>query len=158
MATSWQDPYRSFKFEVECEAFVRAGFSKISGFSETTEDIEYREGGENETPHHLPGQTKFGDITLERGISRDEEFVQWRQLIFNVFSTKGVQPPNDNFRKDLTVYLKDKAGNRVKQWNIKRAWPKEFKVGDLDANANDVEIETMVLANEGWEVINLAID
>lgn len=156
MVTSWQDPYRNYKFEVECDGFARAGFSKISGFSETTEDIEYREGGENETPHHLPGQTKFGDITMERGISRDEDFIAWRQLVFDVFKTNGNQPPNDDFRKEITVYLKDKEGMRVKMWKIKRAWPKEFKVGDLDANANDVEIETIVFANEGWEVTNLA--
>lgn len=154
MAT-WQDPYRNFKFRLEIAGFARAGFSKVSGFGETTEDIEYREGGENETPHHLPGQTKFGDITLERGASRDEDFPLWRQQIFDVNKAEGFQPPNDDFRKDVVIYLRDKEGRDVKQWTIRRAWPKEYKVGDLDANANEVEIESMVLANEGWEVLNL---
>jgi phage tail-like protein len=157
VVTNYQDPYRNFKFEVQSGAFVRAGFSKISGFSETTEDIEYREGGENETPHHLPGQTKFGDLTLERGMSRDEDFIKWRQQIFSVFNKDGKQPPNDSFRQDLDIYLKDKEGNRVKHWHVSRAWPKEFKAGDLDANANEVEIESIILANEGIEFKNLVL-
>jgi phage tail-like protein len=150
MAT-WQDPYRNFKFRVDVEGFTRAGFSKISGFEENTEDVEYREGGENETPHHLPGQTKFGDLTLERGVSRDDDFIGWRKLIFDVNRESGEQPPNDDFRKDIVIYLRDKEGNDVKKWTVRRAWPKSFKHGDLDANANEVEIETIVLANEGWD-------
>jgi phage tail-like protein len=149
MAT-WQDPYRNFKFRVDVEGFTRAGFAKISGFEETTEDIEYREGGENETPHHLPGQTKFGDLTMERGISRDEDFVNWRQQIFDANRADGEQPPNDEFRKTVVVYLRDKAGNDVKKWTVQRCWPKSLKHGDLDANGNEVDIETIVLANEGW--------
>lgn len=153
--TTYQDPYRNFKFRVEITGFIRAGFAKISGLEETTEDIEYREGGENETPHHLTGQTKFGDITMERGISRDEDFVNWRQLIFDANQVEGFQPPNDDYRKVVVIYLRDKAGNDVKQWTVQGCWPKSLKHGDLDANGNEVDIETIVLANEGWTYTKL---
>lgn len=142
------DPYRNFKFEVEIDGFVRAGFSKVTGLSRTTEEITYREGGENETPHKLPGQTSFGDVTLERGISDDDDFQSWSDTIFNVDQVEGAQG-DDEFRRNVVVYLKNKAGERKVKWTISRAWPKEFSAGDLDASANDVEIESMILANEG---------
>lgn len=142
------DPYRNFKFEVEIDGFVRAGFSKVTGLGRTTEEISYREGGENETPHKLPGQTSFGDVTLERGISDDEDFQNWSDTIFNVDQVEG-QQGDDEFRRKVVVYLKNKAGDRVVKWTVTRAWPKEFNAADLDANANDVLIESMVLANEG---------
>ena len=143
------DPYRNFKFEVEINGFLRAGFSIASGLSETTEDIEYREGGENETPHHIPGQTKFGDVTLSRGASTDSDFIDWRKEIYDVDQVEGQQGDNESFRKDVTIYLKDKSGARVKKWKLLRCWPKEFSTEDLDANANSVLIQTIVLANEG---------
>jgi phage tail-like protein len=142
------DPYRNFKFEVEIDGFVRAGFSKVSGLSRTTEDIEYREGGENESPHKLPGQTSFSDVTLSRGVSDDEDFQNWSDTIFNVDQVDGEQG-DENFRRTVVVYLKNKAGDRVIKWTILRAWPKEFSTEDLDGAGNDALIDNLVLVNEG---------
>lgn len=143
------DPYRNFKFDVEIDGFTRAGFSKVSGLTETTEDIKYREGGENETPHALSGQTTFGDVTLERGMTIDEDFMSWREQIYSVDRVNGVQGDNDSYRKTVTIHLKDKSGQRVHKWVVKRAWPKEFTTEDLDANGNGVLLQTVVLTNEG---------
>lgn len=142
------DPYRSFKFEVEIDGFVRAGFSKVSGLSRTTEEATYREGGENETPHKLPGQTAFADITLSRGVSDDEDFQNWCDMIYDVDQVEGEQG-GELFRRTVVVYLKNKAGERVIKWRILRAWPKEFNTEDLDASSNDPLIDNLVLANEG---------
>jgi phage tail-like protein len=142
------DKYRNYKFELEIDGFVRAGFQKVTGMGATTEEITYREGGENETPHKLPGQTTFKDITLERGYSDDSDFQDWYSQIFDIDQSDGVQG-DDEFRKTVTIYLKDKAGNRVVKWTVENAWPKDKAVADLDASANDVLIETLILANEG---------
>lgn len=142
------DPYRNFKFEVESNGFTRAGFSKISGLKQSTEVTDYREGGENETPRRLPGQTSFDDVTFERGLSVDEDFVKWTNEIFDVDNVDGIQG-NDQFRKDIVIHLKDKSGKRVKKWKLNRAWPKERSYSDLDASSNDVLIETLVLTHEG---------
>lgn len=148
------DPYRNYKYEVEIDGFVRAGFGKVSGLGHTTEDLSYREGGENETPHKIPGQTTFNDITLERGYSTDEDFQKWSDAIYNIDQGEGAQG-DDEFRRDLTIYLKDKAGNRKVKWKVERAWPKERTTGDLDANANDILMETLILANEGQKETRL---
>jgi phage tail-like protein len=142
------DPYRNFKYEVESDGFIRAGFSKISGLKQTTESTDYREGGENETPRKLPGQTNFDDVTFERGMSQDTDFLDWANEIFDVDNVDG-QQGDENFRKDITIWLKNKAGTRVKKWKMLRCWPKERSYGDLDAASNDVLIESLVIANEG---------
>lgn len=142
------DPYRNFKFEVEIDGFVRAGFSKVTGLKHTVEKVEYREGGENETMRKLPGQSSFDDIVLERGMSTDSDFVDWIEMVFTLDKAEGIQG-DESFRKTPVIYLKDKAGNRVKKWTVYRAWPSEKASPDLDASANDVAIESLTLANEG---------
>jgi len=146
------DPYRNFKFEVEIDGFARAGFSKVSGLKHTIEVTEYREGGENETPRKLPGQSKFDDITLERGMSTDSDFVDWIQQVFNLDNAVGAQGNavgNEGFRRNVIVHLKDKAGDRVVKWTIFNAWPMEEGTADMDATSNDVLIASLVLTNEG---------
>jgi len=142
------DPYRNYKYEVEIDGFTRAGFSKVTGLKETTEKINYREGGDNESPRKLAGQTDFDDIVLERGMSIDNDFNNWRQQIYDVDQVEGNQG-GDDYRRTVIIYLKNKAGTRVKQWTVKKAWPSEKADPDLDAGANDVAIETLTLANEG---------
>ena len=43
------DPYKNFRFLVEIDGIVQAGFSDASGFGSNEEVVEYREGGEAET-------------------------------------------------------------------------------------------------------------
>lgn len=143
------DPYRNYKWEVEIAGFTRAGFSKVTGLKDTTEIIEYNETGNNETPQKLPGQTKFENLVLERGVSFDEDFQAWRKQVFDADKVSGNQGDNESFRKDVTLYLKDKSGKRRVKWKVKRAWPSEKAIGDLDAKANDVLMETLTLAHEG---------
>jgi phage tail-like protein len=144
-----KDPYRNFKFEVEILGFVRAGFQKVTGLKHSIESIDYREGGENETVRKLPGQSTYDDITFERGTSDDTDFIDWMNEIFNLDRTEGNQGDDETIRRKIVVYLKDMRGARRVKWTIYRAWPKEISDGDLDGTANDVHIETMIVANEG---------
>ena len=143
-----RDPYRNFKFEVEIDGFVRGGFRKVSGLKRSTEVITYREGGENESPRKLTGQTDFDPITLERGKSDDSDFLNWCNEIFDTDRTGGAQG-GESYRRTVVVFLKNKAGARVVRWRIRSAWPSEYGTEDLDADGNDVLIDTLVLQNEG---------
>lgn len=154
------DPFRNFKFEVEISGFEQAGFRMVSGLNRTTEIVEYREGGEAETPHKIPGQTTWENITLERGMAtRDAsvEFLAWCNLIYDLDVGNGRDPGNgtgiddgSGFRKTITIWLKNKGGERVAKWEVQRCWPAEWQHEDLDASGNDVFIERLVLAHEGW--------
>ncbi len=46
----------------------------------------------------------------------------------------------------------NEAGQLVISYRVYRAWVSDFTaLSDLDANANAVAIQTLVLQNEGWE-------
>jgi len=151
-----RDPFRNYKFEVEIDGFTHLGFAKVTGLSHTIEVIEYREGGENETSRKLPGQSSFDPVTLERGTGAFNDFNDWAKEIFNLDAVAGAQGDDESFRKDITIYLKNKAGDRVKKWTVFNAWPSSRTVGDLDASGNDVLIETLEIQNEGIKEENLA--
>ena len=150
------DPYRNFKFEVEVAGFTRAGFSMVEGLNQSIEIVEYREGGENETPRKMPGQSTYENLSLARGMSDDSDFLDWIQQLFNLDNTEGIQDAGD-YRKTITIYLKNKSGERVKKWVAYRAWPAEKQNSSLDAQGNDVMIETLILAHEGLKEENIPV-
>ena len=40
------DPYKDFRFLVEIDGIVQAGFTECSGFGSDVEVVDYREGGD----------------------------------------------------------------------------------------------------------------
>ena len=145
------DPYANFKFKVKWDGKYVCAVSKVSGLSRSTEVIEFRSGGDPSMVHRQPGQTKFEAITLERGVTQDEEFAQWVNKVWDLHAGAGKETSLADFRKDIIIELYNEAGQKVLSYNVYRCWPSEFKaLPDLDAKANDVAIQTLKLENEGW--------
>ena len=58
-----------------------------------------------------------------------------------------------NFRKDITINLLNLQGVVVRSYWVFRCWPSEYTaLPELDANANAIAIQMLVLQNEGWEL------
>jgi phage tail-like protein len=146
------DPYKNFKFRVKWDGRYVAGISKVSGLKRTTEVVEHREGGDPSTSRKSPGRVKFEAITLERGVTHDQEFEQWANKVWNFGSGLGAEVSLKNFRKDLIVELYNEAGQVVIAYKVFRARVSEYQaLPDLDANANAIAIQHLKLENEGWE-------
>ena len=146
------DPYKNFKFRVKWDGRYVAGISKVSGLKRTTEVVEHREGGDPSTSRKSPGRVKFEAITLERGVTHDQEFEQWANKVWNFGSGLGAEVSLKNFRRDLIVELYNEAGQVVIAYKVFRAWVSEYQaLPDLDANANAIAIQHLKLENEGWE-------
>ena len=57
-----------------------------------------------------------------------------------------------DFRRDITIELYNLQGVKVRAWNAFRCWVSEFTaVPELDANANAIAFESVVLQNEGFD-------
>jgi phage tail-like protein len=146
------DPYKNFKFRVKWDGRYVAGISKVGGLKRSTEVVEHREGGDPSTSRKSPGRNKFEPITLERGVTHDQEFEQWANKVWNFGSGLGAEVSLASFRKDLIVELYNEAGQPVITYKVYRAWVSEYQaLPDLDANANAVAIQHIKLENEGWE-------
>jgi phage tail-like protein len=135
------DPYLNYNFLVEIDGISRGAFQEASGFDSTVDVVEHREGGENTTLRKLPGMTKYGNITLKWGITDDDELYEWHKAV--------VQGTVE--RKNGSIVLLDRAGEEAVRWNFERAWPAKYTGPDLNAEGNDVAIETLELAHEGIE-------
>jgi phage tail-like protein len=143
------DPYKNFKFRVTVDGADVAGVSKVSGLKRTTELVTHRDGGDLSTKRHSPGVSSFEPITLERGITHDTTFEDWASLTYSVAGDAAVSLLD--FRKDITIDLYNLQGVKVRSWQVFRCWVSEFTaVPELDANANAVAFESIVVQNEGF--------
>ena len=146
------DPYKNFKFRVKWDGRYVAGVSKVSALHRSTEVIESREGGDPSTSHKSPGRTQYDSITLDRGLTEDPAFEDWANLVWKLGAGLGSEVQLNEFRKDIRIELYNEAGQLVRAYLVHRCWPTVYQaLPMLEANANAVAIETLVLANEGWE-------
>ncbi|ASS75499.1 phage tail protein [Tumebacillus algifaecis] len=137
-----KDPYRKFRFKVEYDGIVSAGFSEVSGYDASVDVVEYREGTEVTTPRKLPGLTKYGNITLKRGMTDNMELFNW---IFQ-YIEKG-----EIVRKSITITVMDETGAEAAAFQIINAWPMKYSGPDLNATASEVTIESLEIAHEGMK-------
>ncbi len=144
------DPYRACKFHVILDGRVVPGVSRVSPLGRSTDVVVWRDGG---FPSHFmtaPGLTSFDPITLERGITHDPTFEQWAALSYSPHGDAAMSLRN--FRKDMRINLLNQQGTAVLSYMVYRAWVANYQaLPELDANANEVAIEKIVLQHEGFE-------
>jgi phage tail-like protein len=146
------DPYKNFKFRVKWDGRYVAGVSKVGALRRTTEVVRHRSGGDPSSSRKSPGRTEYEPITLERGVTHDQEFERWANKVWNFGSGLGAETSLHDFRKDIIIEVYNEAGQLVLAYKVFRCWAAEFQaLPDLDANANAVAIQHLKLENEGWE-------
>ncbi len=151
-STARLDPYKNFKFRIKWNNTYVAAVSKVSALKRTTDSVTFREGGDPSTVRVSPGQTKFDPITLERGLTMDLEFESWVRQVWNFRAGLGMEVSLANFRRDVMLEFYNEAGQLVYRYHIYRCWPSSYQaLPELDASANAVAIQTLVLEHEGWE-------
>jgi phage tail-like protein len=144
------DPYKDFKFQVILDGNTVPDVTRVSGLIRRTETVTYRAGT---LPNHFitaPGLTSFDPITLERGITHDTTFEDWAALAYNPAGDTAMSLRN--FRKDMRIDLLNQQGSTVLSYMVYRCWVAEYHaLPELDANGNEVAMETVVLVHEGFE-------
>jgi phage tail-like protein len=135
------DPYKNFRFVVELDGIVQAGFTDCSGFGSNVEVIEYREGGDASTVRKLPGKISFPDITLKWGVTDSRELYDWHRTAVN----GAVQ------RKNGSIILQDDLGQEKIRWNFFSAWASKYDAPDFSAKGNDVAIDALTISCERLE-------
>ena len=135
------DPYKNFRFLVEIDGIVQAGFNECSGFGSDVEVVEYREGGDPSTVRKLPGKVSYPDITLKWGITDSRELYDWH------FATVSGAIE----RRNGSVILQDDIGGEAARWNFFEAWPSKWDGADLNATGSEVAMDTLTLSCERVE-------
>jgi len=146
------DPYKNFKFKIKWDGKYVAGVSKISSLKRTTEVVKHREGGDSSSSRKSPGRTEYDAITLERGVTHDDDFEKWASKVWLQGAGLGKEVTLKDFRKDLIIEMYNESGQLAISYKIYRCWVSEYQAfPDLDSNANAVAIQHIKLENEGWE-------
>lgn len=146
-----EDPIKGYRFRVEIDGFVRAGFSSATGLSKDMAVVEYREGGMNETPQKSLGLASFPDVTLSRGqivLSPGEfDMLDWDAQTFDL----GVLGHPGEYRRDLDYIQYSNFGAEIRRWRVVNAIIKGMKpMGDLNGQASENSMESITLAHEGY--------
>lgn len=136
-----KDPYRSFRFRVVIDGIQTAAFADATIPDTSTEAVDYREGTDPTHSRKLSGLTKFGNITLKKGLTDTLDLYNWRKKIEQKGALKN--------RKSLSIILVDEEGNGKAQWDVVEAWPIKYDVSPLSAKGNEVSIESIELVHEG---------
>jgi len=144
------DPYKNFKFRVIIDKKVVLGVSKVGALKRSTEVVKHRSGGDNSTDHKSPGRTTYEAVTMERGLTHDEEFMKWANTVHPYSGDGGMDLVN--YKKDLTLEVMNEKGHVAFRYFLYDCWVSDYTaIPDLDANANAVAIENIKFELEGWE-------
>jgi phage tail-like protein len=146
------DPYKSYRFLVYFGTSTSpvAAVSKVGAIKRTSDPIEYKSGGDPITRIGM-GRTTYGPITLERGLTEDQDFANWANSA-QVLDKGAPTTSLANLRKEVRIDLLNEDGQPVWRFFVHRCWVSEYQaLPDLDAGANAIAIEHIKLENEGWE-------
>ena len=134
------DPYTAFKFLLEIEGLIVAGFTEVSGLQVETEPFEYREGGLNEYVHRLPGPTRHPNLTLRRGLTDFDNLWRWQRDV-----SRGIVKR----RNGSLLLFGDLGAQGIWRWNFSDAYPVRWVGPELQAETATVAVETLELAHRG---------
>lgn len=129
----------AYKFWIELDGILVAGFSEASGLEAETEIEEYREGGMNGYVHRLPKGIRYPNIVLKRGMTQAATLWSWYE--------SGLNGPAE--RKNGAIVLQSNEGTEFGRWNFIEAYPVKWIGPQLNANTSDIAFETIEIAHNG---------
>lgn len=137
------DPLVSFAFRLDLDGTPAAFFTEVSGLGSETEVMEQivNDGSGHQVILKVPGREKWEDISLKRGITRDMELWDWREIV--------MQGDVKAARRNGTITMMDSQGTPVAQWDFTNAWPSKVTGPSLKIDSNDLGIEEITIVHEG---------
>jgi phage tail-like protein len=114
-------------------------FQSVTGLDVQFETESIREGGENRFEHEVPTRTKYSDLVLKRGLlspSTKSGITEWCKKAFDEYKIMPI---------DLEVHLLNEKHDAIMKWDVIHAWPKNWKLGEFNAERSEVLIETLEL-------------
>lgn len=125
-------------FLLEIKGVEIGAFTTIEGLQMEREVLEYAEGGVGEFVHKLPGQLKYPNLTLGRGITNQDELQKWFLDCANAAQLH-----------EITVTLVDSAQQPQRTWAFADAFPVKWQGPKLAADADSAATEQLEVAHRG---------
>jgi phage tail-like protein len=136
----------SYYFTLNLGGSEAAGlFAECSGLSSASEVVAHTASDANGKPlvQKFPGQLQWSNITLKRGVDQQNQLWTWRKEI--------IDGKIKEARKDGSISVVDSTGGIVVTYKFVRAWPCRYSSPGLHAGGNEVLVEELEIAHEGFE-------
>ena len=129
---------------------IDARFQSVSGLDVQMDTETVKEGGENRFEHVLPTRRRYSDLVLKRGLLSPPSsstngalsITEWYKWAFDDFIVLPV---------DLDIVLLNENHQPLMKWKVIHAWPKNWKMGELNAERSEVLIETLEMNYNRFE-------
>jgi phage tail-like protein len=145
-AASVQQPVGNFIFKLTLGGAEAAGyFAEVAGFSTESHVIEHTAATAQglPLPQKFAGQVSWANITLKRGIDTNAQLWAWRQTVLN--------GQIDANRKNCQIDVLDWKQTTVVTFKFINAWPCKYSSPGLNSGGNEILVEELELAHEGFE-------
>lgn len=143
-------PGARFLFEVEQ---VDIGwFQEVGGLEVSIESEDVQEGGQNAYVHKLPGRMTWPNITLKRGITKQDNLLNWlHEASGEKFGANG----NKLTPKTAAITLLDGDGTRLRAWEFDSAFPVKWTGPTFAVSSNDAATEQLEITHHGFRARNV---
>lgn len=133
----WPLPKFHFEVQIGSEEWY---FQEVTGLESEVEVLEYRHGKSKQFANFkMPGMKKVSDVTLKKGVfAGDTKLFDWfKEVKLNTID-----------RKTITISLLNENHKAEIVWTLSNAFPKKIESTNLNAQGNEIAIETIVLSHE----------
>jgi phage tail-like protein len=142
LAATRDVPFPQNRFKLKVDALGDIGhYTQVQGLSGTVDVMEYPEGGRNDYVHKLPTRIKYGNITLKRGLTHEQNLLAWFQA--TVVEAKPTS---------VSLTALDGEGKPIKTWAFASAFPVKWTGPDANAGGSEIMTESLEIAHHGIEV------
>lgn len=121
-------------------------WQRVSGLSTTVSLTNHQEGGQNLYTHRLPERISYGNLVLERGLTVGSPLVVEFQAALSLFAF---------VPSTVIVTLYGDESVPVAGWMFLRAFPTKWTTSDLDADSNEIVIDTMELSYARMQAVRV---
>lgn len=144
-------PFVGFHFLVVFEIFPQVPndtrFQEVSGLTVDVNLDTYNEGGENRFVHRLPGRTRYSDLVMKRGMTLLSGLTAW---CIDAVENFNYHPTN------LIISLLNEDHLPVSSWYVANAIPIKYDITGLNAEQNQIVVESITLRYEYYKTLNLS--
>jgi phage tail-like protein len=131
-----------FRFGFEIDGVNLAEFKEVSPITIEQALIEQKVTtgkGQVETRKY-PGKAKYGDITLKRGLTADDELYRWIQQVSDGEYEKALK------NGSIVQFAEFKGSlEETNRWNFEGGWPAKWELSGHKAGSNDMSVESVTI-------------
>jgi phage tail-like protein len=142
-----KEAYVANSFLLKIGGAENAGlFREVTGFDSEYEVAEMK----RQTPNgkvdviKVPANRKWSNIELKRGVDQDKTLWNWHKVVLDGKIKEA--------RKDCQITLLDYEAKPIVTYSLVNAWPVKYAGMGLKADSNEVAVEGLTLAHEGFEM------